>query len=124
MTEMLKRLIGEDIRFETKLLQDLDTVKADAGQIEQVLMNLSVNSRDAMPHGGSLCIKTENIPVSEGDIHHERGVGVGTYALLSFSDTGTGMDTETMSHIFEPFFTTKKRGAGTGLGLSTVYGII
>ena len=124
MTEMLKRLIGEDVEFFTKLHKDLELVKADAGQIEQVLMNLSVNSRDAMPHGGTLTIKTENKTVSRGSNHHADGIPSGTYVCLSFSDTGSGMDNELKKRIFEPFFTTKKHGEGTGLGLSTVYGIV
>ena len=124
MTGMLKRLIGEDVEFRTKLQPDLDLVKADSGQFEQVLMNLSVNSRDAIPRGGSLTIETKNCSVSEEHVVFGKGVKSGAYVQLSFSDTGTGMDAETKKRIFEPFFTTKKHGAGTGLGLSTVYGIV
>src|SRR5207245_2505051 len=121
--KMLTRLIGEDIDLVMVPGTDLGAVKADPGQVEQVIMNLAVNARDAMPHGGKLTIETSNLTIDEsyGRIH--AGVNPGEYVMLAISDTGSGMDTETQSHIFEPFFSTKGT-KGTGLGLSTVYGII
>jgi nitrogen-specific signal transduction histidine kinase/CheY-like chemotaxis protein len=124
LTPMLRRLIGENIHLTT----DLDTrpcvVRADAGQVEQVLMNLTVNARDAMPQGGTLTIGT-SITLSEGGAGPGQGdVTAGPYVCLTVRDTGLGMDAETKAHLFEPFFTTKERGKGTGLGLATVYGIV
>ncbi|PKO14506.1 hypothetical protein CVU37_14460 [candidate division BRC1 bacterium HGW-BRC1-1] len=125
MEKLLRRLIGEDIRLETKLAEGLDSVRVDPIQMEQVLMNLAVNARDAMPRGGALTITTEptdTIPglagTNQASEEFRRGV------LLTMSDNGVGMDEETRAHIFEPFFTTKDVGKGTGLGMSTVYGII
>ena len=120
INKMLGRLIGEDIVIETSTDLRLGHVKADPGQIEQVIMNLVVNARDAMPGGGRLLIKTANVELDEGGA----SLDAGSYVMLMVSDTGTGMDKQTQSHIFEPFFTTKEQGKGTGLGLSTVYGIV
>lgn len=121
---MLKRLIREDIRLEIHLEEDLGLVMADADQIHQVVMNLAVNSRDAMPEGGTLTIATRNVEVGELPEGSERGFEPGRYVLLSVTDTGQGIETTIREQIFEPFFTTKEQGKGTGLGLSTVYGIV
>jgi PAS domain S-box-containing protein len=122
--KMLRRLIGEDIELKAILSQDLGRVKADRGQIEQVIMNLAVNSRDAMPCGGKLTLETSNGVLTEADAARHRYVVPGPCVMLQVSDTGMGMDAEVQSHIFEPFFTTKGKGKGTGLGLATVYGIV
>ncbi len=122
--KMLRRVIGENIQMITELEPDLGSVKADQGQIEQVLMNLAVNARDAMPDGGRLMIQTGNVEVDEEYARRHAPLIPGPHIVLAVCDTGTGMDVETQSHIFEPFFTTKEQGKGTGLGLSTVYGVV
>lgn len=120
---ILKRLIGEDVAIVLDLAPDLGPVMADRGGLEQVIMNLAVNARDAMPHGGRLTLKTENVQIDESQ-GHIRGIPPGRYVLLALSDTGSGISPEVQAHLFEPFFTTKGPDKGTGLGLATVYGIV
>lgn len=121
---MLRRLLGEDIDLRTMPASDLGQVKVDPGQMEQVLVNLSVNARDAMPQGGMLTIETSNTVLDSDYVRQHVGVTAGAYVMLAMSDTGCGMDMKVQQHIFEPFFTTKENGKGTGLGLATCYGII
>jgi two-component system cell cycle sensor histidine kinase/response regulator CckA len=124
LDSLLRRLIGEDIEIMTLPAKDLGSVKADPGQIEQVIMNLALNSRDAMQQGGKLTLETSNTNLDESYAHDRQPVAPGRYVLLAVSDTGHGMTAETQARIFEPFYTTKEVGKGTGLGLSMVYGIV
>jgi PAS domain S-box-containing protein len=124
MERLLRPLIGEDVEFKTKLAPDAGHTRADAGQLEQVLMNLVVNSKDAMPNGGRMLIETVNVTRDNAHDGEQTFIRPGEYVMLSVTDNGHGMDKGTQSRIFEPFFTTKEKGKGTGLGLSTVYGIV
>ena len=124
MERLLTPLIGETIQLTTELSPTLERTRADAGQLEQVLMNLVVNAKDAMPGGGKIIIRTSNVDLDNSYRREHTYIQPGPYIMLSVSDTGCGMDKETQSRVFEPFFTTKEKGKGTGLGLSTVYGII
>src|SRR6185436_10648909 len=123
MTGMFERLIGEHIKVSLALAPGLSLALVDRGQLEQVVMNLMVNARDAMAAGGSVTIETEDVDL-ENSLFHEETIMHGRYVMVAISDTGTGMTKETQRHVFEPFFTTKEAGKGTGLGLSTTYGII
>jgi two-component system cell cycle sensor histidine kinase/response regulator CckA len=122
--KLLRRLIGENISIVTHLSPELGSVKADAGQIEQVILNLAVNARDAMPDGGKLILETKHREIGAGRNGQAGAIKPGHYVELSVSDTGIGMDAQIQGHVFEPYFTTKPSGKGTGLGLSTVYGIV
>jgi signal transduction histidine kinase len=124
VSKILLRLIGKDIEMKTVLNPNLGRVKIDPVQIEQIIINLAVNARDAMPGGGKLTIGTNNVILDEEMAKKHIDAHPGSYALVAVSDTGTGMDAKTRDKIFEPFFTTKKKGKGTGLGLATVYGIV
>jgi two-component system, cell cycle sensor histidine kinase and response regulator CckA len=124
MLKMLRLLLGEDIELRTSLSEQIGRVKADPGQLEQVIMNLAVNARDALPGRGKLIIETQPCDLDEAYAAVHQEVTPGPYAMLAVTDTGCGMTSETLAQIFEPFFTTKEPGKGTGLGLATVYGIV
>jgi PAS domain S-box-containing protein len=121
---LLHRTLGEDIQVITVLDEDLGSIQADAGQLQQVLMNLAINARDAMPIGGTLTFETRNVNLTEEDLLDKPGLRHGAYVMVQISDTGTGIPLDSREHIFEPFYTTKEEGKGTGLGLSTAYGIV
>src|SRR5262249_45269163 len=124
LATMLRRLIGEHIHLELKLDTDAGRVSADPGQLEQVIMNLAVNARDAMPQGGRLTLETASALLDQAFVQTHPGSTIGAHVRLSIHDTGCGMGPDVLAHLFEPFFTTKEPGRGTGLGLSTVYGIV
>jgi signal transduction histidine kinase len=122
--KMLQRLIGEDVELTTVLQRPLGSVKADRGQLEQVLLNLAVNARDAMPHGGKLTIETREVDLTEDFAATRPGMAPGRHIALAVTDSGVGMSEEIKRHLFEPFFTTKDPGKGTGLGLPVVHGFV
>lgn len=124
MSSMLLRLLGEDIQFETIMQPDLGLIYADPVQIQQIVMNIAINARDAMPNGGKLTVETANVDLDKNYVGRHQPVKEGPYVMLAISDNGIGMDATVQAHLFEPFFTTKEKGKGTGLGLSTVYGIV
>src|SRR5438309_6213973 len=124
LTKMMGRLITSNIEIVTRQAAETWRVKVDPGQLDQVILNLALNARDAMPLGGQVIIETMNRRLERGQIDQYPDAPAGDYTVLSVRDTGTGMDAETRSHLFEPFFTTKMAGKGTGLGLATVYGIV
>ncbi|MGD9707513.1 MAG: ATP-binding protein, partial [Candidatus Delongbacteria bacterium] len=124
LEKMVRRLVGEKIDIVTKIRPNIDMVKADRGQVDQIIMNLVVNARDAMPKGGKIIIETMNVALDDNYIKKYSDIKPGNYVMLAVTDTGSGMSKETVDKIFEPFFTTKGIGKGTGLGLSTVYGIV
>jgi signal transduction histidine kinase len=121
---MAQRIIGEDIALRTRLLDSSLVVRGDVGMLEQVLMNLVVNARDAMPGGGRLEVSTQYMSLSENDVSTKADLAPGAYACIDVADTGSGISPEALTHIFEPFFTTKAVGKGTGLGLATAFGIV
>jgi PAS domain S-box-containing protein len=121
---LLRRLVGEDVTLRTVFARDADLVRADPGQIERIIANLVVNARDAMPNGGTLTIRTVGVTLDDAYVRNHEGARPGPHVMLSVTDTGTGMTVDVMSHLYEPFFTTKALGGGTGLGLSTVYGLV
>jgi CheY-like chemotaxis protein len=124
VAKMLGRVIANQIELRVLLAPELGRVKADPGQVEQIILNLALNARDAMPHGGQLVLETRNVEGNELRARNRDYVPAGKYVMLSVTDTGIGMDGETQAHMFEPFFTTKEPGKGTGLGLATVYGVV
>jgi PAS domain S-box-containing protein len=124
MESLLRRLLGEHIVLNTRLQPELQTVHVDASQMEQIIMNLAINARDAMPDGGQLLIETDNAALDEAPVIHHESASVGAHVVLSVTDNGSGMTQEVQRRLFEPFFTTKRLGRGTGLGLATVYGIV
>ena len=124
LDRLLHRLLGEDVDVVSAYAPSLDLIRADPGSLEQVVMNLVVNARDAMPSGGKLTIETANVILSEDQTKMHPGMKPGRHVVLRVSDTGVGMDAATLARVFEPFFTTKEQGKGTGLGLSTVFGIV
>ena len=124
VVKMLDRLIANHIEVKAQLAPDLASIKADPGQIEQLILNLAVNACDAMPQGGCLLLETANVQVDDVDARRHAGAPIGKHVMLAVSDTGIGMDNDVQAHIFEPFFTTKEPGKGTGLGLSMVYGTV
>jgi CheY-like chemotaxis protein len=124
MEQLLRRTLGEHVELETALAADLWPIMADYGQLEQVLVNLAINARDAMPGGGTLTLDTENVDADDAYVSARAGLAPGRYVRLRVSDTGTGMTPDVAARAFEPFFTTKPKGQGTGLGLATIYGIV